>query len=421
MSAGRPKSAGQTATGPFAGYRVLELGSTIAGPFCGRLFADFGAEVAKVEAAAGDTVRFMGRRAGGKSLWAASILRGKTNISIDLRTEAGQDLVRRMVGNVDVLIENFRPGTLERWGLGYDALSAINPGLVLVRISGFGQTGPYSQRAGYGITTEAASGLREIIGDEDRPPPRVNIPLTDYITGTYAAFGATMALLAREKTGKGQVVDTALYECAFSYLEHHVPNYGVLGEVAKRAGLRQPGTAPNSLFETRDGRFIQIAAGNNPTLQRLADIIGQPELMDDPRFADNVSRGENIDACEAVVAEWVSARDLDEVEPALIEAGVPASRIYNMKDIFADPHFRERDMLVELEDEDLGPVTVTGVTPKLSATTGSIGWIGRDTGADTVDVLADWAGLTGDEIAGLAADGIIYAKPSAPAKTGTDD
>jgi crotonobetainyl-CoA:carnitine CoA-transferase CaiB-like acyl-CoA transferase len=414
-------TASPTAAGPFAGYRVLELGSTVAGPFCGRLFADFGAEVAKVEAASGDTVRSMGRRAKGKSLWAASILRGKTNVSIDLRTEAGQELVRRMVGNIDVLIENFRPGTLERWGLGYDALSAINPGLVMVRISGFGQTGPYSQRAGYGITTEAASGLREIIGEEGRPPPRANIPLTDYITGTYAAFGATMALLAREKTGKGQVVDTALYECAFSFLEHHVPNFGVLGEVAKRAGLRQPGTAPNTLFKTRDGRYIQIAAGNNSTFQRLAEVMGQPELMDDPRFANGVSRGENIDACEAVVAEWVSARDLDEVEPAIIEAGVPASRINNMEDVFADPHFQERDMLIDLEDEDLGRVTVAGVTPKLSATPGSVGWVGRDTGADTADVLADWAGLTDNEIAGLAADGTIYAKPAAPEKTGTDN
>jgi crotonobetainyl-CoA:carnitine CoA-transferase CaiB-like acyl-CoA transferase len=230
-----------------------------------------------------------------------------------------------------------------------------------------------------------------------------------------------MALLARERTGRGQVVDTALYECAFSFLEHHIPNYSVLGEVAKRAGSRQPGTAPNTLFKTRDGRYIQIAAGNDATFRRLVEVIGQPELLDDPRFVDNISRGENIDACEAIVAEWVGARDLAEVEPAIIEAGVPASRIFNMQDIFADPHFAARDMLVEREDEDLGTVTVAGIAPKLSDTPGQVGWLGRDTGADTAAVLADWAGLSDNDIAGLAADGIIYAKPIEAGKTGTDD
>ena len=218
------KSMNETLSGgPLSGYRVLEMGSTVAGPFCGRLLADFGAEVIKVEPFEGDAVRTMGKRFHGKSLYAASIFRNKSLISVDLRKREGQDIIRKIVTKCDLVVENFRPGGLEKWGLGYADLSRVNPGVIMVRISGFGQTGPYSQRAGYGVIGEAVSGLRHITGDADRPPSRVAVSITDYITGLYGAFGAVMALLARAKTGRGQYIDTALYECAFSFMEPHIP------------------------------------------------------------------------------------------------------------------------------------------------------------------------------------------------------
>lgn len=393
--------------GPLTGYRVLELGTTVAGPFCGRLFADFGAEVIKVEAAHGDTVRTMGRHVDGKSLYAASIFRGKLNLSMDLRTPEGQDLVRRMVPACDVVLENFRPGTMEGWGLGYDDLAAINPGVVMVRISGYGQTGPYSQRPGYGITTEAMSGLRELTGYPDRPPPRINISLTDCIAGTYAAFGTVMALLERQRSGRGQVVDSALVEGAYSYMEPHIPAYAELGAVPQRAGAHLPGTAPNTLYTTSDGRHIHMAAGNNAMFERLAALMEMPDLPKDRRFAEAISRAANEDALDAIVGAWIGARRLDEVEAAFIEAGVPAARVYTVADIFADPHFGARDMLLEVADDDLGSVTVTGIVPKLSATPGGVRWTGRAKGADTRRVLAELAGLSAAEIDRLEADGIV--------------
>ena len=271
--------------GPLAGYRVIELGSTVAGPFCGRLLADFGAEVIKVETAEGDPVRTMGKRFHGKSLYAASIFRNKSLIVVDLRRPEGQAIVADLAAKSDVLIENFRPGALERWGLGYEALSARNPGLVMVRISGFGQDGPYSQRAGYGVIGEAVSGLRHLTGDPDRPPARVAVSMTDYITGLYAAFGATLALLARGKTGRGQCIDAALYECAFSFMEPWIPAFEKLGHVANRCGSRLPESTPNNLYATGDGNFIHITAMGDAVFGRLVEAMGQPGLAQDPKYS----------------------------------------------------------------------------------------------------------------------------------------
>jgi crotonobetainyl-CoA:carnitine CoA-transferase CaiB-like acyl-CoA transferase len=271
--------------------RVLELGSTVAGPFCGRLLADFGAEVIKVEAAEGDTVRSMGKRLDGRSLYAASIFRNKELISVDLRLPEGQEVVRKLVRSCDVVVENFRPGALERWNLGYDDLSKINPKLIMVRISGFGQTGPYSERPGFGVIGEALSGLRHITGDPDRPPARVAVSLTDYITGLYGAFGAVMAILAQRQTGRGQVIDTALYESAFSFMEPHIPAYDKLGVVAGRAGSKLPDSVPNNLYPTRDKAFIHIAAVGDPVFRRFATTMGRADLADDARFRGNLERG----------------------------------------------------------------------------------------------------------------------------------
>ncbi|MFC2176780.1 CaiB/BaiF CoA transferase family protein [Actinomycetota bacterium] len=264
------------ASGPLSGYRVLELGSTVAGPFCGRLLADFGAEVIKVEPPTGDTVRSMGKRLEGRSLYAASILRNKQLIALDLRTEEGRDLIREMIVSCDVLVENFRPGTMERWGLGYEDLAELNPGLVMVRISGFGQDGPYSGRPGYGVIGEAMSGLRHLTGDPDRPPSRIAVSLTDYVTGLYAAFGATLALLGREKTGRGQVIDAALYESAFSFMEPWIPAFEKLGHIAGRSGSWLPESTPNNSLSDSGRRVHPYRRPQRPGLQAVGFRHGNP-------------------------------------------------------------------------------------------------------------------------------------------------
>lgn len=403
--------------GPLHGLTVLELGSTVAGPFCGRLLADFGASVIKIEQSDGDAVRSMGKRHKGRSLYAASILRNKKLASVDLRRPEGQALVRELCESADIVVENFRPGTLERWGLGYDVLSAINPGLILVRISGYGQDGPYSQRPGYGVVCEAVSGMREITGDPDRPPARVAVSLTDYITGLYAAFGAVLAVVERASSGKGQVVDAALYEGAFSFMEPHIPAFQQLGHVATRAGSRLPDHTPNALYPTGDGRHIHITAGAQSVFKRLCEAMGQPGLIDDPRFATPTERSRNEDDLDGLIGRWTASQPLEAVERALFDAAVPAARIYTMKDVFADPHYRARNMVVAPEDPVLGPVSMANVVPRLSRTPGAVRWAGRSIGEDTATVLAEALGLSADDVAGLEAAGVVHcADPPAAAK-----
>lgn len=396
--------------GPLAGCRVIELGSTVAGPFCARLLADFGAEVIKVEQKEGDAVRYMGRQKDGRSLYGASILRNKKIISVDLRQDEGRELVRRLCEKADIVIENFRPGTLERWGLGHDTFAESNPGLILVRISGYGQDGPYSQRPGYGVVCEAFSGIREITGDPDRPPARVAVSMTDYITGLYGAFGAVMAVLDRKRSGRGQIVDSALYEAAFSFMEPHIPAYQQLGEVAQRCGSRLPGHTPNTLFATKDGRYIHITAGSQSIFKRLAVVMGRPELLEDPHYATPTARSQNEEATEALVTEWTLQHTLEELEAILQEALVPASRIFDLADIFKNPHYQARDMIVTAEDPELGPVAMANVVPRLSRTPGAVRWAGRDVGEDTVSVLTEELGLTREELDALAAADVIHIK-----------
>jgi crotonobetainyl-CoA:carnitine CoA-transferase CaiB-like acyl-CoA transferase len=394
--------------GPLKGLRVLEIGSSVAGPFCGRLLADFGAEVIKVEPIEGDPVRSMSKRVNGRSLYAASIFRNKRLAAIDLRVEAGRDLARRIAIRSDIVIENFRPGTLEKWGMDYETLARENPKLVLVRISGFGQSGPYRDRAGYGIIGEAVSGLRHLTGDADRPPSRINTSLTDEVTGLYAAFGAMMAIVARQSSGRGQCVDATLYESAFSMIEPHVPAFDALGIVAHRAGSKLPDSTPNNLYATRDGRDIHITAMADSVFARLADAMGKPELATDPHYATAIARSANDDALDALITGWTLGRDLPDLEKVLEEAGVPASRIYDMTDIFRDPHYRARDMLLEVPDPELGSLTVAGVVPKLSATPGSVVHLGGATGSDTASVLRDVLALTPEQIRTLSAQGAIF-------------
>ena len=402
--------------GPLAGYRVLEMGSTVAGPFCGRLLADFGAEVIKVEPAEGDAVRTMGKRFHGKSLYAASIFRNKSLITLDLRKPEGQRIAADLAAKSDVLIENSRPGGLERWGLGYEQLSARNPGLVMVRISGFGQDGPYSQRAGYGVIGEAVSGLRHLTGDPDRPPARVAVSMTDYITGLYGAFGAALALLARGRTGRGQVIDAALYECAFSFMEPWIPAFEKTGHIAGRCGSRLPESTPNNLSPTRDAQFIHVTAMGEAVFKRLAEAMGQPELASDARFATARARSEHHEDIDDLIARWTSTQPLAELERILAAAAVPATRIYTIADIFGDPHYRARGAIVNAPDEDLGTVAMANVVPRLSETPGAVRYAGHATGQDTRRVLKDVLGLASEQLDALARDGVIADRVAADAR-----
>jgi len=397
--------------GALAPYRVLELGSLVAGPFCGSFLADFGAEVIKLEQIEGDPVRAIGERVEGKSLFAASMMRNKRLISVDLRTPEGQKIVRDLVARCDVVIENFRPGMLERWGLAYESLRAIKPSLVMVRLSGYGQDGPYSPRPGYGVIGEAISGLRYLIGDEDRPPARVALPLTDYIAGLYAALGTLVALDHRNRTGEGQCVDATLYEAAYSFLRAEVPTYDKTGKIAKRAGSKLPGHVPNNLYATRDGGHIHITAGNDSVFRRLAGAIGLPALADDARFADGVARTANGDELDRIIGEWVGRHDLDAAEKLLLEAEVVASRIYSVEDIFKDPHFRARGMLPAVPDDELGTLVLPGVVPKLTATPGRIERTGGAIGRDSRAVLLEHTALTLEEIEALEAKGVVRQSP----------
>ncbi len=399
--------------GPLSGCRVLELGSTIAGPFCGRLLADFGAEVIKVEDLAGDPVRSMGKRYEGVSLYAASIFRNKRLIALDLRRSESQEAVRRLAASCDIVVENFRPGGLEKWGIGYEQLRAVRPDLIMARISGFGQDGPYSHRPGFGIIGEAVSGLRHLTGDPDRPPARVAVSLTDYITGLYTAFGIVMAVLDRKSTGQGQLIDASLFESAYSFMEPFIPAFDKLGDVPNRAGPALPGHAPNTLYKAGDGGYVHIAAASQSLFRRLAEAMGRSDLVDDERFSTPVLRGQNSEALDAIIGAWTGSRTVKEIEQLLVDqAQVPAARVYTVADIFDDAHFKARDMIKEIAEQDLGSVKLANVVPKLSATPGAIRWSGRRLGQDTRDVLKTLAGYSEDTIDSLAASGAIMCAPT---------
>ncbi len=405
------------AQGPLAGLSVVEICSTIAGPACTRLMADFGADVVKIEPPQGDPVRQMGRHVGDVSLYAAAILRGKRSVAIDLKSPDGRDLAFEIISRADILVENNRPGVMERLGLGYAELSQANPGLVMVRISGFGQDGPYAQRPGYGAICEALGGVRHMTGDPDRPPARVALATTDYLTATYAAFGAVMAVVERQRTGRGQVVDVALYEAAFSQMEAYVPAYDKLGFVPARVGPNLPTMAPNSLYPTADGSWMLIAANSNPTFERLVQVMGQPELLRDPRFASIRQRGtaDSMRAIDAIVAAWTSSLASDELERLLQDAEVPSSPIYTIADIYRDPHYAARDMLVKVPHPTEGHTVQAGIVPKLSATPGAIRHTGPETGADTVDVLRE-LGLDEQRIRRLVEERVVATAPGSPSR-----
>lgn len=394
--------------GPLTGLRVLELGSTVAGPFCGRLFADFGAEVIKVEMPEGDPVRTMGSREGDVSLYAASIFRNKSLIAVDMRSEQGRHVVRQLALQSDILVENFRPGTMEKWGMGWEALRAENPRLIMIRISGYGQTGPASDRPGYGVIGEAVSGLRHVTGAPDRPPARLNTSLGDYVTGLYAAFGAMVALQVRQQSGRGQLVDAALYECAFSFMEPHVPAYQRLGVIAQRTGSALPGSVPNNLYTTKDDRSLHITAIADSVFRRLCGAMGRPDLAAADRFGTARARVAAAEGVDDEIQRWTGSLPLEDVETALLAADVPATRIFTMADIFADPQYRARGMLPSVYSPELkDQVTLANVVPRLGDTPGGIHHAGKAIGADTRRVLEEVLRLSPAEIDELVASQVV--------------
>jgi len=388
------------APGPLAGTTVIELGQLIAGPFACQVLGDFGAEVIKIELpGSGDPMRQWGKvTPEGESLWWSVIARNKKSVTLDVRSEAGRAVLLDLVREADVLVENFRPGTLEQWGLSYDELSSVNPGLILVRVSGFGQSGPYSSRAGFGAIGEAMGGLRYLMGEPGRSTVRSGIALGDAVSGILGAVGALVCLLERRTSGLGQVIDVALYESVLSLMESIIPEYAVGGWVRERSGPTLPGVAPSNVYPTSDGRDILIAGNQDSVFRRLTEAMGSPELADDPRYATHGARGERMDELDALVSAWTVQLPADELMLILSEAGVPAGPIYRAPDMLTDPHFNARDSIVNVAHPTLGSLPMQNVAPRASRTPGSIRWVGPELGAHNVEVLTDRLGLTPEQI-----------------------
>jgi len=374
---------------PLAGLKVLELGQLIAGPFAGKFFADFGAEVIKIEPPGGDPLRKWRKLHRGTSLWWYVQNRNKKSVTADLRLPEGQEVVRRIARTADVVIENFRPGTLEKWDLGYEWLAAGNPGLVMLRLSGFGQSGPYRDQTGFGAVAESMGGLRYVTGFPDRPPVRPNLSIGDSLASLHGVIGALMALHHRGANGgKGQVVDVALYEAVFNMMEGALPEYDLFGEVRERTGTNLTGIVPSNTYLTRDAQHIVIGANADSIFKRLMLMIGRGDLAEDPALADNAGRAKRADELDAAIGEWTGTRNAEEVLAVLAAAQVPNGKIYSMADIAADAHYIARGMIREVKLGDGTALKVPGVVPKLSATPGDIDWVGPELGEHTEAVLA---------------------------------
>lgn len=362
--------------GALTDLKVIEVAQLIAGPFCGQMLADHGAHVIKVEQpGVGDPMRVWGRE--GYPLSWEILGRNKESVFLNLREADGQAALKALVADADILIENFRPGTMEKWGLGYDTLSAINPGLIMVRVSGYGQTGPYSKRAGYASVGEAMGGLRALIGEPDRKPARAGISLGDSLAALFATIGTLTALHHRDKTGEGQVVDASIYESVLSLMEATIPEHAIEGFIRQRTGSYLPGIAPSNIYECADGQVV-IGANQDTVFGRLADAMGAPTLASDPRYADHVARGANQAELDARITEWTSQHPADAVQRVMDEHGVPCSKLYRAADMLNDPHYAARDAIVTVESDRYGQVPMQGVFPKLSKTPGAVRHAGKD-------------------------------------------
>jgi crotonobetainyl-CoA:carnitine CoA-transferase CaiB-like acyl-CoA transferase len=410
-----PAASTETATapaGPLAGIRVIEMGQLLAGPFVGSRLADFGAEVIKIEPpGAGDPMRQWGHhRYHGECLWWPVLARNKKSVTADLRRAEGQELARGMLTRADALVENFKPGTLEKWGLGPEALHALNPGLIIVRVSGFGQTGPYSDRPGFASVGEAMGGIRSVNGFPDQPPPRFGISLGDSLTAMFAFEGLLMALYWRDARGggKGQVVDAAIVESCFSMLESALPEFDKCGVVRAPSGTGLPNVAPSNIYRTRDGVWMVIAANLDPMFCRLCEAMGRPELAKDTRFASHRARGEHAADLDEIIGGWTASLTTADLNAVLDKHGVVCGPINTIADIAVDPHFHARGMIRRVADPRFGDIAVPGVAPQLSETPGGIAWLGVERpGVHNYEVYSTLLGLGDDELAKLKSNGII--------------
>jgi crotonobetainyl-CoA:carnitine CoA-transferase CaiB-like acyl-CoA transferase len=395
-------------TGPLNGVRVIEIGTLIAAPFAARLMGEFGAEVIKIESMGqGDPLRKWRKLHEGTSLWWYLQSRNKKSLSLNLKSPEGIEIVKRLAENADVLIENLRPGALEKLGLGWDVLHALNPKLTLVRISGYGQSGPYRDRPGFGAIGEAMGGIRYTTGTPGSPPARVGVSLGDSLASMHAVMGALMSLL-RVKTGQGdgQIVDVSLVESVFNLMESLVPEYDMLGHVRERSGGALPGIAPSNTYPTADGAYVVIAGNSDPIFKRLMQTIGRCDLGEAVEFAHNDGRAKQSDLLDAAITAWSSSLPIDDVLHALEHAEVPAGRIYNVADIVADPHYQAREMILDAQLPGGASVKMPGIVPKLSETPGSVNWQGPALGQHTDSVLSD-LGMTATDIAQLKTDGVV--------------
>ncbi len=394
--------------GALADLRVLELGTLIAGPFCGQLLGDMGAEVIKIEAPGqGDPMRHWGPQPRGKpSVWWPVIGRNKKGITLDLRQAEGQRLFKELAQKADVVIENFRPGTLEKWGCGWEALSALNPRLILVRVSGYGQTGPYSQRAGYGGIGEAMGGLRYIVGEPDRPPSRVGISIGDSLAAVHACMGTLAALHHRERSGQGQVVDAAIYESVLNMMESLVTEFDQLGHVRERSGPILPRIAPSNVYPTRDG-IVMIGANQDTVFARLCEAMASPKLATDPRFSDHQGRGTHQRELDDIISAWTATVGTQELLALLEKHGVPSGLIYRTSDMLSDPHFAARQAIVATEHPEFGRLRMQNVAPRLSVTPSSIRSPAPELGQHNEDVYGGLLGLDAKRLDELRATGVI--------------
>lgn len=394
-------------SGPFGALRdlrVIELGQLIAGPFCGQLMADHGAEVIKVEQpGAGDPMRAWGR---GEPLWWTVVGRNKKSVTLNLRVPEGQAILKELVADADFLLENFRPGTLEKWDLGYDVLSEINPRLIMIRVSGFGQSGPYSSRAGYGSIGEAMGGMRNLAGDPSTPPSRVGLSIGDSLAATMACLGGMMALHNREQTGKGQVVDSAIYEAVLTMMESTIPEYTEADFIRERTGSILPNVAPSNVYPARDGDIL-IAANQDSVFKRLCEAMEQPDMATDERYATHHARGENQEELDAYIADWSKNFTSEEILAIMEKHAVPAGKIFKAPDMLADPHYRARESIVQVEHPKFENIYMQNVFPKLSGTPGEIRWPGPELGEHNKDVYGGILGKSDEEIAALRDGGTI--------------
>lgn len=390
--------------GALNGLRLIEMGQLIAGPFCGQLMADHGAEVIKIEQPGeGDPMRQWGRN---KPVWFPVIGRNKKCITLNLRDARGQDIVRRLVAKSDFLLENFRPGTLEKWSLGYEQLSAVNDRLILIRVSGYGQTGPYAKRAGYGSIGEAMGGMRYLAGDPSTPPSRIGLSIGDSLAATFACLGALMALQNRHVTGKGQVVDSAIYEAVLSMMESTVPEFTEAGFIRERTGSILPKVAPSNVYPTTDGEIL-IGANQDSVWRRLADAMGKPELGDDPRYSTHHARGENQVELDEVISSWTRTFDSETLLTHLETSGVPAGKIYRAPDMLQDPQFKSRDALIKVDHPFFKNLWMQNAFPKLSETPGEVKWSAPGIGEHNEEIYGALLGMGNAERAELIAAGVI--------------